>query len=448
MTQHTAAQPALFRVLVTGSRNWRQPHIITDALDGLRAAHRGRLVVVHGACPQGADQVADTWCRQVGVAVEPHPADWATHGRAAGPIRNTAMVTAGAELCLAFITNHSPGATGCANTAQTAGIPTTRHHDPQETTPVTTNTTRPELLTAALDYAARGWHVFPLRPGEKRPAFPDHDAGHCTRADPRCRQGHLGWEPRATTDPHRIRAAWTTAPFNIGIATGPSRLVVVDLDTPKPDQQPPEQWRIDGLVDGRDTFALVCERAGQPMPVNTYTVTTGRGGTHLYFTHPDGAQLRNTTRTLGWLIDTRAHGGYVVAPPSIVNHRPYTLAHNADPAPLPDWLTHRLQPTPLPPQQPVAVPLASDRLNAYLRAAVNAQLEYVTSATEGDRNNALFRGAIALGQLVAGGALRESDVTAWLTGAAAHTGLAPGEAARTIASGLRAGAKRPREVAA
>ncbi|MGH3342208.1 MAG: hypothetical protein ACRDPK_04840, partial [Carbonactinosporaceae bacterium] len=55
---------------------------------------------------------------------------------------------------------------------------------------------------------------------------------------------------------------------------------------------------------------------------------------------------------------------------------------------------------------------------------------------------------IALGQLVAGGALRESDVTAWLTGAAAHTGLAPGEAARTIASGLHIGAKRPREVAA
>ncbi len=437
-----------FRVLVTGSRNWRNTRLITAALDELRAGHGDRLVVVHGACPTGADHIAATWCQRTGTTVERHPADWATHGRAAGPIRNTEMVTAGAQMCLAFIAGHSPGATHCANTAEHAGTPTTRHHDThQEPTGMNTDSGSP-LLDAALDYAARGWHVFPLRPDDKRPAFPDHDAGHCTGADPRCRQAHIGWEPRATTDPERIERAWTRAPFNIGIATGPSGLVVVDLDTPKPGQQPPADWRVDGVVDGRDTFAVMCENADHPVPVDTYTVTTGRGGMHLYFTHPPGAQLRNTTGSLGWLIDTRAHGGYVVAPASLVNHRPYTLTHDTPPAPLPGWLTERLQPAPLPPQQPVAVPLASDRLNAYLRAAVNAQLTYLTSATEGGRNKALYRAAIALGQLVAGGALAESEVTAWLSGAAAHVGLTPAETARTINSGLRTGAKRPREVAA
>ncbi len=104
---------------------------------------------------------------------------------------------------------------------------------------------RPELLAAALAAAARGWHVFPLRPGSKRPAFPDHLAADCTRTDPRCQAAHQGWEPRATLDPDRIRRAWQAAPFNVGIACGPSRLLVVDLDIPKPDDGPaPQAWQL------------------------------------------------------------------------------------------------------------------------------------------------------------------------------------------------------------
>src|SRR5438093_650742 len=81
-------------------------------------------------------------------------------------------------------------------------------------------------------------------PGDKRPAFPDHPADLCTATDPRCRTAgrHIGWEARATTDPDRIRKAWTRAPYNVGIACGPSGLLVVDLDVPKPGQQPPAPW--------------------------------------------------------------------------------------------------------------------------------------------------------------------------------------------------------------
>jgi hypothetical protein len=89
---------------------------------------------------------------------------------------------------------------------------------------------RHRLLTAALAAAAQGFHVFPLRPGTKRPAL--HGEKSCPRTGP-CRDGHRGWEQRATTDLGRIRQCWSAAPFNIGIATGPSGLVVVDLDTPK-----------------------------------------------------------------------------------------------------------------------------------------------------------------------------------------------------------------------
>jgi hypothetical protein len=316
---------------------------------------------------------------------------------------------------------------------------------------MTTTLSKAALLAVALDAADRGWHVFPLRHNDKRPAFPDHDTDHCDGRDPRCRNAgaHIGWEPRATTDPNRIRRAWTVAPYNVGIACGPSGLVVVDLDTPKPGQQPPDDWARERVADGSDVLAFLCEHYGQPYPADTYTVTTGRGGTHLYYRHPaSGPALRNSAGLLGWLVDTRAHGGYVVAAGSVAGGYPYTVAHDADPMPLPGWLAERLAPKPLPAQEFMTVELGTDRRGAYLRTAIDRQLEHVTKAPAGQRNGALYTSAVALGQLVAGGALSEQDVTGLLTQAALSSGLRPRETARTIASGLRAGARRPRAVAA
>ncbi len=118
------------------------------------------------------------------------------------------------------------------------------------------------------------------------------------------------------------------------------------------------------------------------------------------------------------------------------------------PAPLPAWLAERLRPAPLPPQRPVEVSLPAGRAGGYLRAAVDSELARVLDSPPHGHNTALYRAAVALGQLVAGGALSEADVTAWLTDAAGQVGQRPGETARTIASGLRAGARRPRSVAA
>ncbi|MFG2060462.1 bifunctional DNA primase/polymerase [Micromonospora sp. NPDC048871] len=322
------------------------------------------------------------------------------------------------------------------------------------------------LLATALAHAERGWHIFPLRPNDKRPAFPDHPTDQCTGRDPRCRAGHVGWEDRATTDPDRIRRAWSTRPYGIGIACGPSGLVVVDLDVPKSNADiPPPEWA--GVCDGRDVFAILADRHGTPTgwiagfgpddtaPTgvdHTYTVLTGSGGTHLYYRHPNiGPQLRNTTGDrggLGWKVDTRAHGGYVVAAGSTAAGRPYTVARDCDPAPLPDWIAAGTAPPPLPPQRPVVVDLGTGRRAAYVDAAIRRQVAEVTTATPGSRNQALYVSAVALGQLVAGGALAQDDAEAVLTDAAHTAGLRPAETARTIASGLRAGARRPRSVAA
>ena len=312
------------------------------------------------------------------------------------------------------------------------------------------------LREVALAAAARGWHVFPLRPDDKRPAFPDHPADACTRTDPRCRDGHTGWEARATIDPDRIRRGWATTAYGVGIACGPSGLAVIDLDTPKDGQTAPAEWSDPLCRNGSDVFGLLCaqhDQDGAPEVWSTYTVATGRGGRHLYYRHPtSGPALRNTAgergNGLGWLVDTRAHGGYVVAAGSTVAGRPYTVARDAEVAELPAWLAERLRPAPLPEQRPVTVDLPTGRTGAYVTAAIGRQLDHLRQAAEGERNHALYVSAVALGQLAAGGALPVDQAAALLEETALSIGLTRFETLRTVRSGLAAGAKRPRTVAA
>jgi len=115
------------RILVTGSRNWDDTETIAEALHLFyRALGKDRsIVLVHGGA-RGADAIAAEIWRNQGLPVEAHPADWKTHGRRAGFLRNQEMVRAGADVCLAFIKDDSKGATMCANLAEQAGIPVLR----------------------------------------------------------------------------------------------------------------------------------------------------------------------------------------------------------------------------------------------------------------------------------------------------------------------------------
>lgn len=297
----------------------------------------------------------------------------------------------------------------------------------------THGTNRHGLLTAALDAAARGWRVFPLAPGQKRPAVRD-------------------WENRATVDPDRIGRCWQSGPYNIGIACGPSGLVVVDLDRPKPGDTPPAEWQLPGVGSGEDTLAVLAERAGHPLPYDTHMVRTGRGGLHAYYAAPDSTQLRNTAGRLGWLVDTRAGGGYVVAAGSVVGGHRYEVLHEAPTAPLPSWLAALLTPStpPAVPVGPVVVP--EGRHGAYLDAALRGEADRVRAAEPGRRNHSLYVAAVALGQLVAGGALPEATVWDTLRAASSAHVAARAYTERerdlTIASGLKAGTRRSRSVAA
>ncbi|AYL36931.1 bifunctional DNA primase/polymerase [Streptomyces fungicidicus] len=271
---------------------------------------------------------------------------------------------------------------------------------------------RSALLRAALDAAERGWHVFPLRPGTKRPAL--HGEKTCTGTGP-CAAGHRKWEQRATTDPDRIRSAWSKAPFNVGIATGPSGLVVVDLDVPK------DKGSSDA-PDGAATFAALCERAGHTVP-GTYRTRTASGGTHLYFTAPAGVRLSNTAGSIGPLVDTRACGGYVVAAGSITTAGPYEALCAPVAAPLPGWLLSILRPAPKPVQAHTAPVTGQSR--RYADVALANEVRNVATAADGTRNATLLRAARALGRLIASGDLTRVQVEQALREAAAGNATQP-----------------------
>ena len=119
------------------------------------------------------------------------------------------------------------------------------------------------LLRSALSLAERGWHVFPCVPGGKRPAL------------------RGSWQNHATTEPARIRAWWSQAAYNIGIACSPSRLVVIDLDVPH-DIEELSSAGGRNAVSGTDVLGDLCDQHGQPYPLPTYAVNTPSGGCHLY----------------------------------------------------------------------------------------------------------------------------------------------------------------------
>lgn len=110
------------RLLVTGSRDSADWELMVQTLWDASARFPSGAVLVHGAC-RGADRMAaHVWAELLGWPTEPHPADWDTHGRRAGMLRNNHMVRLGADLCLAFLLPQSRGTRQCAEAAERAGI--------------------------------------------------------------------------------------------------------------------------------------------------------------------------------------------------------------------------------------------------------------------------------------------------------------------------------------
>ena len=163
----------------------------------------------------------------------------------------------------------------------------------------------PSALTAALDYARRGWRVLPIIPGQKRPPMGS-------------------WQEAATTDEDTI-VAWFTGLYRnhgVGIATGRgSGVLALDVDL----------WE-----------SLKRLEATHGILPDTLTNLTGSGGMHMLYRYPtDGRVVRNSAGSkLGAGLDIRGEGGQVVVWPTVhPNGHTYEwdAGQPAEPVDAPEW---------------------------------------------------------------------------------------------------------------
>lgn len=100
------------RLIIAGGRAYKGTNADWTVLERLHALYHFSEVFT-GQCT-GADQFGALWAEAHEIPVRPFPADWDTHGKSAGPIRNREMAKA-ANACICF-----PGGKGTDSMAYEA----------------------------------------------------------------------------------------------------------------------------------------------------------------------------------------------------------------------------------------------------------------------------------------------------------------------------------------
>ncbi len=278
----------------------------------------------------------------------------------------------------------------------------------------------------ALEYAARGWHVFPI----------NQRTGDIYQS--KRNSGGRRWGE--TCDPAEIRSAWQRWPgANIGIACEESGLVVLDLD------------RKNG-ADGVEWLVGQTKENGEVL--HTLVAKTPSGGLHYYFTAPAGIELKTCAGEITPGVDVRAWGGYAVAPGSEKAGGVYQW-ENPPPlfeaAEIPAWLLEQM------PRRGEAKPLREGggagfiidtgrNSPAWAEAAVRGEVSQLWAASAGERNSRLNAAAFAVGQ-VAHHLANPEGAKDKLRQAAIGIGLESGEIEATLKSGFEAGRQKPRDPA-
>jgi hypothetical protein len=190
--------------------------------------------------------------------------------------------------------------------------------------------TTADNATTALALVRAGLAVFPCQSGGPKAKQP---------------MPFIKWREASTAAEHQILQWWKKWPdAAIGLDLAKCGLIVIDADRHDPDR------------DGVEAFGALMAAHGHD-PDAAPLVATPSSGNHHFFRQPAGKQLGNGRGSLPAGVDVRGHGGYVIAPGTIMESGVYELFGDLSAAPeLPAWLVAILdaKPTPVLPVRTVA----------------------------------------------------------------------------------------------
>lgn len=111
----------MIQVMVTGSRTYSNQEKVRYALKEIDNLYKGSITLIHGGA-KGADFLADREAQILGWGIRTFHADWETHGKKAGPMRNQEMINERPNIVLAFPGENSIGTWDAVRRAKKAGI--------------------------------------------------------------------------------------------------------------------------------------------------------------------------------------------------------------------------------------------------------------------------------------------------------------------------------------
>jgi len=111
----------MFKVIIAGSREYRDYPQLAQACLHLLQNKPHELIEIVSGCANGADTLGERFAHEFGLPVARFPADWDTHGRSAGPLRNIEMAEY-ADALIAFPIGKSTGTRHMIRSARERGL--------------------------------------------------------------------------------------------------------------------------------------------------------------------------------------------------------------------------------------------------------------------------------------------------------------------------------------